>query len=386
MKIGIFTDSYRPYTSGVVRSIDTFTSELTRMGHEIYIFAPNYPNCSREKHVFRFPSVPAPTNRDFTLAVPFSLRLKPIINQWQPDIIHVHSPFLLGRVGARYAHKMGIPLVFTFHTLYDQYVHYVPFARSITRELTRRFCRDFCNRCDLVVAPTAIIEEHLKRMGVRSKIKVIPTGINLEEFARGDRNWLRKKYGIGVQEKILLFVGRLGQEKNIGFLISAFADLLGEFQALKLVLVGGGPEKLNLQRMTAQLGIEKHVIFTDTLNRTEVINCYHGADLFVFSSKTETQGLVLAEAKAAGLPVVALKAFGTCEMVRDGEDGFLTPENKELFIEKIKMLITDDDLHQKMASRARENAQLLSSRQAALNLIGEYHALLGKRQFLTGST
>ncbi|WP_439328931.1 glycosyltransferase family 4 protein [Desulfofundulus thermosubterraneus] len=379
LKIGVFTDSYRPYTSGVVRSIDTFTAELTKLGHDIYIFAPNYPNCSREKRVFRFPSVPAPTNRDFALAVPFSFRLKPTINQWQPDIIHVHSPFLLGRVGARYAHKLGIPLVFTFHTLYDQYVHYVPFAQGVTRELTRRFCRDFCNRCDLVVAPTGIIEEHLKKMGVRTKIKVIPTGINLEEFTQGDKNWLRREHGIKPEEKILLFVGRLGQEKNIGFLLSAFAELSRGNSNLKLVLVGGGPEEVNLKRQAAQLGIGQQVIFTGTLNRTEVINCYQGADLFVFASKTETQGLVLAEAKAAGLPVVAVKAFGTSEMVRDGEDGFLTPENKDLFVAKIKELITDDDLRQKIAVRAKNNAQLLSSRQSALNLVAEYHALKEKK-------
>ncbi|MCS5695885.1 glycosyltransferase family 4 protein [Desulfofundulus thermocisternus] len=387
MRIGIFTDSYRPYTSGVVRSIDTFTAELTKLGHEIYIFAPNYPNCSKEEGVFRFPSFPAPTNRDFTLALPFSFRLKPTLTQWKPDIIHVHSPFLVGRVGARYARKFKIPLVFTFHTLYDQYVHYVPFARSVTRELTRRFCRDFCNKCDLVITPTSIIKDHLRNLGVYAKIKVIPTGINLDDFNNGDIYWLRKKYNIKPEETILLYVGRLGQEKNIVFLLYAFVELYITNPNIKLVLVGGGPEYNNLKKLTHQLGIEEQVIFTGTLNRKEVINCYLGADIFVFASKTETQGLVLAEAKAAGLPVVAIKAYGSSEMIKDGEDGFLLPESKEIYVEKIKELILNKELRQKLSRRAKINAQQLSSHRSALNLIAEYHALLNEKhdQILSNS-
>lgn len=379
LKIGVFTDSYRPYTSGVVRSIDTFAAELTGMGHDIYIFAPSYPNCRSENGVFRFASIPAPTNRDFTLAVPFSFRLKPIIRKWKPDIIHVHSPFLLGRLGARYARKLGVPLVFTFHTLYDQYVHYIPFAQGITQEITRRFCRDFCNQCDLVVVPTSVIGQHLKEMGIRTRIRNIPTGISLKEFAAGDGQWLRRRYGIEPQEKILLFVGRLGQEKNVTFLLSSFSQLVQELPHTKLVLVGGGPEEKNLKKQAEELGVVQSVIFTGTLPRTEVVNCYLGADLFVFASKTETQGLVLVEAKAAGLPVVAIRAFGTSEMVTDGEDGFLTPEDSQTFINKIKILLTNQEIRGKMSTQAWINAQRLSSKQCALNLLQEYRTLLENR-------
>ena len=165
-KIGIFTDSYRPYNSGVVRSIETFSTELTAQGHELYIFAPSYRDCENESRVFRFASIPAPTNPDFTLAVPISLKLKPTIKRLDLDLIHVHSPFVLGRVGARYARKLGIPLVFTFHTLYEQYVHYFPFGQNITRELTQKWCADFANNCDMVVAPTGVVGEYLQSIEI----------------------------------------------------------------------------------------------------------------------------------------------------------------------------------------------------------------------------
>jgi len=378
LKIGVFTDSYRPYTSGVVRSIDTFTSELKAMGHDVYIFAPSYPRYREEENrVFRFASIPAPTNPEFSLALPFSLQLRPTISRWRPDIIHVHSPFLLGRVGARYARQLGVPLVFTFHTLYDQYVHYVPFAREVTRELTRRFCRDFCNQCDLVVVPTGIIGEHLKKMGVRTPVKKIPTGINLEEFSGGNKQWLRDRYAVRPEEKILLFVGRLGREKNVEFLLHVFAAVQKDMPQTRLIIVGSGPEEETLKKQTVELGLGDRVIFTGALPRAEVVHCYCGADVFVFGSQTETQGLVLAEAKAAGLPVVAVRAFGAVEMVDDGEDGFLTDiGDRESFRHYVELLLTDRELHERMSRRALDNVRALSSNRCARALLAAFQDLL----------
>lgn len=380
MKIGIFTDSYLPYTSGVVRSIQTFTAELTALGHEVYIFAPSYKNCDSESRVFRFASIPSPTNPDFALAVPFSLKLKPTIKKLELDLIHVHSPFLLGRVGVRYARKLGVPLVFTFHTLYDQYVHYLPFAKTFSRELAQKISRDFCNLCDLVIVPTSIIGEYLRNIGVRTPVNRVPTGIKISDFQEGDRKWLQRHHKIKPEDKVLLFVGRLGKEKNIFFLMESFKVLDNSMGNTVLVLVGGGPEEEELRDKAVELGIEKKVIFTGTLSPENVINCYAGASLFVFPSVTETQGIVITEAKAAGLPVVAIKAYGVSEMVEDGVDGYLTELNQEQFASKVHMLLKNNNLKEEMSKRARHNAEKLSSTNCTAMLIDSYQSLLTKEK------
>ncbi|MEW6457867.1 MAG: glycosyltransferase family 4 protein [Bacillota bacterium] len=382
MRVAIFTDSYRPYTSGVVRSIETFSEELLALGHQVYIFAPRYGQVqSREESIFRFYSVPSPTNPDYNIAIPISLRLKTTLKQLKVDIIHVHSPFMLGRLGARCARDLELPLVFTYHTLYDQYVHYLPVARNLTRKITQKLSVQFCNRCDMVLVPTWVIGEYIRGLGVQVPVTKLPTGIKVEDFQQGDPRWLRERYGIGAEEKVLLFVGRLGQEKNIDFLLRAYRQVLdGLPQApVRLVLVGGGPETGNLKLMARALGIGERTVFTGPLAGRDVVHCYAGADLFVFPSVTETQGLVIGEAKAAGVPVVAVDAFGVAEMVNHGEDGFLTSLSEQGFAERILVLLNDEELRRRMAGAARENARELSARVLAGQLESVYRRLIEHR-------
>jgi glycosyltransferase involved in cell wall biosynthesis len=327
--------------------------------------------------VFRFASIPSLTNPEFSLAVPFSLRLKPIIQDMQLDLIHVHSPFLLGRLGARYARKEGIPLIFTYHTLYEEYVHYVPFAKSFTKEIAQKVSRDFCNQCDLVIVPTAIIADYLQNIGVTVNISQVPTGIKIEQFQSGDRDWLRQHFNIDPRDKILLFVGRLGQEKNIGLLLESFSLVNNEINQTTLVLVGGGPEEDELKNEAKRLGVGEKVVFTGTLPPEGVANCYAGSDLFVFSSISETQGIVITEAKAAGLPVVAVGAYGVSEMVEHGMDGYLTEPEPQQLAEHICHVLKYDNLREQMSSRARSNALKLSSANCADQLIKCYTELLG---------
>ncbi|HBV97818.1 MAG: glycosyl transferase family 1 [Peptococcaceae bacterium BICA1-7] len=376
MRIGLFTDSYRPYTSGVVNSIDLFTRDLTNLGHEINIFAPSYKNDGEDARVFRFASVPAPTNREFSLAIPFSLRLRPALKKLKPDIIHVHSPFLLGRLGARYARMHNVPLVFTFHTLYDLYVHYIPFGQDIARELTRRYCREFCNDCDMVITPTEIIAEHLRKHGVKAAIKTIPTGIDLEKFEGQDARWVHRKYNLDDHTRVLLCVGRLGKEKNMGFIIDVFASIHPRYPDTKLVIVGGGPEMSALKKRAGESGVGDNVIFTGTVDKDEVVKYYCSSYLFIFASVTETQGLVLGEAKAAGVPSVAVRAYGVEEMVSDGEDGFLVEPSREEFIEKLELLLNNTELRDKMSEAARLNAAGLSSRATAAKLVESYKEII----------
>ena len=380
MRIGIFTDSYRPYRSGVVQSIDLFTRDLTDLGHEVNIFAPSYPRYEKDNRVFRFVSVPAPTNPGFTLAIPFSLRLKPAMKRFKPDVIHVHSPFMLGRLGARYARSLGVPLVFTFHTLYDLYTHYFPFAQNFAREVTKRYYRDFCNGCDLVITPTDVIAEHLKRNGISVEIKTVSTGIDIESFKNGPQKYVHQKHGFSEDDRVLLCVGRLGQEKNLDFLIEVFADLHPAHPDTRLVLVGGGPEESNLRNKAKDLGVSDRVIFAGSMDRQEVIKYYCSSYLFVFASVTETQGLVIGEAKSAGVPTVAVGAFGVSEMVRHGEDGFLTENSKEAFKDKLNLLLTDRELRNQMSEAALLNSKLISSRTSAEKLVRCYKDIIVQSQ------
>ncbi len=375
MRVGIFTDSYRPYTSGVVRSIDTFSKELKRKGHEIYIFSPNYPNTAKEKNVFRFVSVPAPTQKDFTLAIPLSLQISSTIKKTKLDLIHVQSPFLMGHLGTRCAKRHQLPLVFTYHTLYDQYTHYMPFLRSTSKQFIKNLGVEFSNKCDLVITPTAVVKEYLVSNGVRVPIRNIPTGLDISEFDHYDKNWLKNTYKIPEENQVLLYVGRLGREKNLDFLIRCFSEVLKSTKKLSLVLVGNGPEEGRLRGMMDKMGISTHVIFTGLLPKKNVINCYTGSDIFVFPSVTETQGIVLLEAKAAGLPSVAVSAFGAKEMIKHGEDGFLCRHDEAMFTQYLLALIKDEELRQKLSQQAKVNANYFSASYTTDLLIAEYDKL-----------
>ncbi|WP_054695694.1 glycosyltransferase family 4 protein [Syntrophomonas palmitatica] len=364
MKIGVFTDSYKPYTSGVVTSIMTFKDELAQLGHQIYIFAPTYPNFRDKEHgVYRYYSVPAPTNKDYSLAIPVNPGINNQVKRLKLDIIHVHSPFTMGRVGLHFARKYDLPLVFTYHTLYDQYVHYVPVAQDLARDVTIKYSSHFCNRCSHIIAPSKEVEERLRSYRISTPISIIPTGVPVSLFKKGDSQWLRKNYDIPEKNRILLFVGRLTREKNLEFLLDAFSKVKNNRPDTSLVLTAQGPLEGELKKHAQQLGLSlgRDVIFTGAIPYEKLANVYHSADLFVFASVTETQGLVLVEAMAAGLPVVAIRANGVQDMVDDGINGYLTELDIGEFAEAILDIMGDKDKYKWFSANALRKADSLSS-------------------------
>ncbi|ACX52165.1 glycosyl transferase group 1 [Ammonifex degensii KC4] len=379
MRVGIFADSYLPYVSGVVRSIETFREELEKRGVIFFLFVPWYPGCQKEPNIYRFWALPAPTNPDFTLPLPFSPRLGSTLRSLKLDLIHVHGPFLMGSLGARWARRLNLPLVFTYHTLYEAYVHYFPFLRSWARTLTRRYTVGFCNRCDLVLAPSLAIKKYLEQNGVKAPVEVLPTGIKLSSFRGGDREAFRLNFNLSLEEKVLVYVGRLGEEKNLRFLLRSFALVKKELEATRLVLVGGGPQKEELEKLARSLGVGQEVIFTGPLPPDKVKDAYAAADLFVIASLTETQGLVVGEAKAAGLPVVGVEANGVKEMVRHGLDGFLTPPDEKAFAAAVIRLLSDEELYRKFKQEALKGAEELSSERQAERLLQLYRQLVAGR-------
>ena len=379
MRIGVFSDSYRPYTSGVVTSICTFKEELKNLGHETFIFAPSYRNYrDEEENVFRFFSVPSPSNPNYTLAVPLSPRVNMVAKKLDLDLIHVHSPFILGQIGARYSRNQGIPLVFTYHTLYDQYVHYVPVAQEIAREWANKYISSFSNRCDLVITPSMDIKKMIQNKGIKTPIEVIPTGVETRKFENGDPSWLRTRYNIPAHRKICLFVGRLTREKNIDFLLRAFGKVKQEYSETCLVIIATGPLEKELKKMVINMGmtLNEDVIFTGFLPSNNLVDAYCGADIFTFASVTETQGIVLVEAMAAGVPPVVIKATGSQEMVENEKQGLVVEYNLDMFARQILRLLRDDELRKSFSAQAVIRASELSSRTMARKLERQYQLLI----------
>lgn len=377
MRIAVFSDSYLPYISGVVRSIQMLRQEAEKEGHRVYLFVPDYPGCQEEKGVYRFCSVSAPGQTDFRLAIPFSWRISATLRNLGVEVIHVHSPFLMGELGAYAARRLGLPLVFTYHTLYEEYAHYAPLPPRFSRWVTRYWVNRFCRKCQTVVVPTGMVAGMLRRSGVRTPVVVIPTGIEVEHFRRGRREYFRRRYHFDQEAKVLLFVGRLAPEKNLSTLLAIFREVVQEEPQARLVLVAGGPERERLEKMAQAFNLGEKVVFTGVLSAQDLADAYAGADVFVTASLTETQGLVLAEAKAAGLPVVAMAAGGVVDMVEDGKDGFLVPpHDRHTFQKRVLQLIRDEELRRVMGQQAWSKAEELSAQRCVQRLLQLYQELI----------
>lgn len=371
MKIAFLTDVYKPVMNGVVISITSFAEQLRRFGNAVYIFAPRYPGYrDREGHVKRFRIVQKlPAN--YYLQIPVSVGIGNLIKEC--DIIHVHHPFVSGLVGLYRSKLHRIPLVFTHHTVYEEYSHYMPFIGK-TEEFKKglnEYVAFFCNNCDCVIAPTESIRELLKARGVKTRIEVIPTGFNMQRFQKADGSRIRKKYGGGI---LVLYLGRMAKEKNIELLIDVFKDLTKKNKSVKFIFVGEGPLREELEKKTEEF---KNIIFTGRVREVEPY--YKAADIFVSASKTETQGIVFAEAKAAGLPVVALDAMGARDMVKDNDDGFLA-DTKEDFKAKLLELIENEKLRKKMSKNALKNSKNYSMAVTTRRLLRIYKSLMIKKQ------
>ncbi len=388
MKIAVFSDSWFPYISGVVYSISIFREELQKQGHEVFIFAPAYKGQKPEEGVFRFPAIPAPTNAEFALALPFSYRVGRLLKELEIDIVHCHSPFLLGGLGARWARKLGIPLVFTHHTLYDLYTHYVPLIPGLAKKLVRRFVCNFCDKCDLVITPTQVVADRLTRFGVTAPLRAIPTGVPLWQYQDTDPHWLKNQFAMPEEAQIVLCVARLGPEKNIEMLLESFEHIHREKPQTHLVLVGLGPLRKQLAKRVENSGLTRRVHFLDRiLTRQEIANCYSGADLFLFASVTETQGMIVNEAHACGLPVVAVSAYGVAEMVRHGEDGYLTEPNALDLAKTALMVLKSQNLRVRLRDNAYLSAQAIAADLMAQELASTYQELLtGKVAFRSPAT
>lgn len=375
MKIALFSESFTPYISGVSRSVEILYKELKNLGHEVYVFSSHFPgHKDLDDNIIRFPSIPS-TYPKFRIAIPYS-RLIPNINF---DIIHSHSPFQLGLISLKLARKKGIPFVYSFHTLFTEYLHYAPFPKFISKPVLSKYLRTFCNRCSTIIAPSEKTKEYIDGIRVGPLVEIIPSGIDMNAVENVREVNLRNKFKLPQDAKILLYVGRLSKEKNVPFIFKSLKLVCKKYPNAYLIIAAAGPKEKEFKNLAQKLGISKNIIFAGQIPYPEIFGYYKSADIFVFASKTETQGLVIAEAKACGLPAVAVNAAGISEGIINNVDGFLTPEDQLAFSEKISLLLDNEILRKDLAEKARENAlKSYSSKTVAKIIESVYNALIKK--------
>jgi 1,2-diacylglycerol 3-alpha-glucosyltransferase len=293
----------------------------------VLVVAPQFPGApDREEGVIRVPAVQKFGGSDFSVPLPLSRPLSEDIEAFRPDIVHSHHPFLLGDTALRVSAWRNIPAIFTYHTRYELYGHYVAQDSEILKRLVLSLSMGYCDLCDGVIAPSASIAEHLRDHGVATPLTIIPTGIDVAAFAAGNGERSRKALAIPPGTFVVGHVGRLAPEKNLVYLTEALIRFLKVTPKAMAAITGDGSLKQAMADMFAQAGLSERVRFTGVKSGSELCDAYAAMDVFAFASHSETQGLVLAEAMAAGVPVAALDAPGVREVVRDGSNGILLPQ------------------------------------------------------------
>jgi len=382
MKIAFFTDVFLPFTSGVSVSVVDLAKSLADRGHEIHIITPvykklvfEYPNV----HVKRVPSISAGwIYPGFRFANPFNLFVHRYIQKREIDVIHFHTPLLVGRLGISIARRLGLPLVGTYHTSVDakECRKHVKLDADLFDGVAKRFVDFFYKGCDLVSVPTSTYSERLEALGLDYPTRVISNGIDLKKFPQGDAKGIRARY----PGKIVLSVGRLAQEKNLLFLLKAWPRLQDQAH---LILIGGGSHEVKLRQYAKKEGL-KNVHFLGMIPHEElVLTGYHrAADVFVMTSMVEVQGIALMEAQASGVASVGINAGGTKDLIVDGENGFLIePGDQDHFVEVMLQLLNDDALRERMREATLTEIQKHDLRNVAKEWEEVYEELVARRTF-----
>ncbi len=376
MKIGIYTNCYRPLINGVVGAVSLLRKGFREAGHEVYIFTPSYEDfVDDEEGVFRYPAVDLTTKVKYPVAIPFSPRINRELQNLQLDIIHSHHPFVLGPLGLRTARVKRIPAVYTFHTQYDQYTHYVPLPSGLVRWTAKRQVRRFAAQVDGITTPAESARRILVEYGVTRPIQVIPNPTDLSKFAAGDGRAIREQYGLG-KERLLINIGRIAPEKNLGLLLESFRIMLEQAPeaSLRLMIVGAGPALPGLIQRAQQIGLGERVIFTGMVDPDVIPNYLAAADLFVMTSTSEVKPLSQLEALAAGVPIVAVAAAGANDTIQHDQNGLLVPEQAAPFAAAVVSLLANELKHHAFRKAALQTA----AEYAYPRIAGAYLALFDR--------
>jgi glycosyltransferase involved in cell wall biosynthesis len=386
MNILLVTNTYTPHVGGVARSVSSFREEYLRRGHQVMVVAPEFKGRPQgEENVARVPAIVNFNSSDFSVALPLPAHLGKKIEEFSPDLVHSQHPFLLGMTAVRIARYGSLPLIFTHHTFYEHYTHYLPVDMPLLRRFVKKLATHYANLCDHVFAPSASLKEILLRRGVTTPITVLPTGVQPQVYQRGDRVAFRDRLHIPRQAPVVGHMGRLAPEKNIEFLARAVGCYLQRDEKAHFLVIGQGPFLPFLKQFFNRQNLKRRVHLSGQLQGKALADGLHAMDVFAFASKSETQGMVLNEAMAAGLPVVALDAPGTRDMVIDGHNGrLILDENDDAFCLALQCLTgLSPWARQAMRSNARATARhysLSHCADTALDVFTYLSALFRRRQ------
>jgi 1,2-diacylglycerol 3-alpha-glucosyltransferase len=383
VRVLFISDVYFPRVNGVSTSIRTFRHDLANCAVESLLVAPRYAPGSAElpedSGVLRVPAGRVPRDpEDRRMSWRALTATLDALPRGEFDLVHIHTPFIAHYAGVRCARRAGVPCVATYHTFFEEYLyHYVPvLPRALSRFLARSFTRSQCAAVQALIAPSEPLREVLESYGVRTPIHILPTGLAPDRFRHGDGRAFREQAGIAPDRPVVTYIGRVAHEKNIGFLVQMFGEVLKSVPGALLVIAGEGPAREALRAQVAACGLTAQVHFAGYLERDgALLDCYAAADVFVFASRTETQGLVLLEAMAQGVPVVSTAALGTRSVLPDS-GALIVPEERLAFAAAVVRVLGDPQLRADMAARGRAHAHAWSSATMARRLADIYRALL----------
>ncbi|HEY6642338.1 glycosyltransferase [Povalibacter sp.] len=386
MRVLMISDVYFPRINGVSTSIQTFRRGLNAAGVETVLIAPEYPmpwTRDDEDGIVRIASRYLPRDpEDRAMKIGAIRKLRSTLSPRRFDVVHIQTPFIAHYQGVSIARELGVPAIETYHTYFEEYLyHYVPLMpRGLMRFIARRFTSSQCNALDALVVPSRAMRDALENYGVRCPMQVIPTGMDMDRFAAGDGARFRAQLGIAPGQPTLVHVGRIAHEKNIDFLFRVLREVVKRRQDVVLIVAGEGPALVHCKSYVESLGLAKRVRFVGYLSReSALLDCYKAGDLFVFSSKTETQGLVLLEALALGVPVVSTAHMGTADIVKPQRGTRMAPDEEAGFADIVVGLLNDPQTRSAMAQEARTYAATWSAAAMASRLIDYYRAAIATR-------
>lgn len=386
MRVLMISDVYFPRVTGVSTSIQTFAREFGAKGHEVTLIAPDYgasdydSKLNESFEIIRIPSRYLPIDPEDRILQPFKIRrLTDALKGRRFDLLHIQTPFIAHYSGLGLAKRLELPVVESYHTFFEQYLHhYVPWVPAgWMRGAARHFSTSQCNGVDALVVPSQAMLDVLRDYGIQTPAEVIPTGIDLDQFSQGDGNRFRARHDIPPDRPVLVLVSRLAFEKNIEFILRALVRIKAEVPDVLLVIAGEGPAQRDLERLAEQLGLADNTRFLGYLNRDGSLeDCYRAGTAFMFASRTETQGLVLLEAMALGVPVVSTAVMGTKEVLGDGQGALIAEEDEADFAGKAVRLLKEPDLRKRLAREAVEHAHDWSAPVLADRLLKFYERVI----------